>query len=447
MSAPLPPGYPPGSAMEVVSQLEGMGFSPDAAFIALQQHGWDLDEALQWLFDNPGVGEQVASPSAGAGAGAPSSEDFGTPFGVAMGSAGEGEAKVSSGGGGGGGDDDRDEFGGYFESREARHEFEMQVGMAESILHANEEGQLPPAETAIVPWAELVMELKRTLLLRADPENARGNLATSDAAIAELRNQLRVEKVRVDLVVARAIEAENQRLKLQLEHDRARKEQYDEMMRAAPKQDQEIDALLRKAEELQSEAEEYRTIAHAYMKPPVSLSKKHFEDVYGFLKELVHNEQDLETHRERIHAYIVVERVGEDNAAVVPDLLDLLSVEDELVKVNRQIQAALTDGGSSSSSVEANGGEGGSGSGNYDGEDDPQKLLSTELEALGASSEAQESALEEALARAKRDPGNAIFSGLGGSSGYDGAPENGQAMEHGLLSGTSKRHQALCHAA
>ena len=178
------------------------------------------------------------------------------------------------------------------------------------------------------------------------------------------------------------------------------------------------------------------------------MSKKHFEDVYGFLKELVHNEQDLETHRERIHAYIVVERVGEDNAAVVPDLLDLLSVEDELVKVNRQIQAALTDGGSSSSSsLEANGGEGGSGSGNNDGEDDPQKLLSTELEALGASSEAQESALEEALARAKRDPGNAIFSGLGGSSGYDGAPENGQAMEHGLLSGTSKRHQALCHAA
>ena len=184
-----------------------------------------------------------------------------------MGSAGEGEAKVSSGGGGCGGDDDRDEFGGYFESREARHEFEMQVGMAESILHANEEGQLPPAETAIVPWAELVMELKRTLLLRADPENA-GQLSDERRGHRGAAQPARVEKVRVDLCRGPGHRGREQRLKLQLEHDRARKEQYDEMMRAAPKQDREIDALLRKAEELQSEAEEYRTIAHAYMKPP-----------------------------------------------------------------------------------------------------------------------------------------------------------------------------------
>ena len=36
------------------------------------------------------------------------------------------------------------------------------------------------------------------------------------------------------------------------------------------------------------------------MKPPVSLSRKHFEDVYGFLKELVHNSVDLEAKREEI---------------------------------------------------------------------------------------------------------------------------------------------------
>ena len=31
MAAPLPPGYPPGSTLEVVSQLEGMGFSRELA--------------------------------------------------------------------------------------------------------------------------------------------------------------------------------------------------------------------------------------------------------------------------------------------------------------------------------------------------------------------------------------------------------------------------------
>ena len=228
-------------------------------------------------------------------------------------------------GDGDGGNEDG-EFGDFFESREARHEFEVQVGMAESIMLAHGSGRLPPAEQPIVPWAELVMELRGVLRLRADEDNVAGNLHTSDARIAALHQQLKVEKVRVDLVVARAIAEENESLRLQLERDRARKEQREEMMRAAPKQDQEIDALFLKLEELQGEAEEYRGVAHAYMKPPVSLSRKHFEDVYGFLKELVHNSVDLEAKREEIHAFIVVERVGEDNAQVVPDLLDLLSV-------------------------------------------------------------------------------------------------------------------------
>ena len=54
MSAPLPPGYPPGSAMEVVSQLEGMGFSRELAEQAVvstvtSQSSPSLQAALDWL--------------------------------------------------------------------------------------------------------------------------------------------------------------------------------------------------------------------------------------------------------------------------------------------------------------------------------------------------------------------------------------------------------------
>ena len=57
MSAPprsLPPGYPPGSEMEVVSQLEGMGFSRELAEQAVvstvtSQSSPSLQAALDWL--------------------------------------------------------------------------------------------------------------------------------------------------------------------------------------------------------------------------------------------------------------------------------------------------------------------------------------------------------------------------------------------------------------
>ena len=54
MAPPLPPGYPPGSTMEVISQLEGMGFSRELAEQAVastegSQSSPSLQAALDWL--------------------------------------------------------------------------------------------------------------------------------------------------------------------------------------------------------------------------------------------------------------------------------------------------------------------------------------------------------------------------------------------------------------
>lgn len=58
--------------------------------------------------------------------------------------------------------------------------------------------------------------------------------------------------------------------------------------------------------------------------------------VYLFLKEIVHNNMDLSERKEMIHDYIVTKRVGEQNAGLIPELLDLMLVEEELFQVGHR---------------------------------------------------------------------------------------------------------------
>ena len=65
---PLPPGYPPGSTLEVVSQLEGMGFTRElteqavASTKAGTEGGPSLQAALDWLCQTPRQGRSQGSP-------------------------------------------------------------------------------------------------------------------------------------------------------------------------------------------------------------------------------------------------------------------------------------------------------------------------------------------------------------------------------------------------
>ena len=50
MASPLPPGYPPSAELEIVSQLEGMGFSRELSEQAIAgTEGGTLQSALDWL--------------------------------------------------------------------------------------------------------------------------------------------------------------------------------------------------------------------------------------------------------------------------------------------------------------------------------------------------------------------------------------------------------------
>ena len=166
-SRPRTPSPPPSNAADgsggggdagVAGQLKGMGFSDDAVMIAIMQHGENFEECLQWLFENPGVGESEKKSdgrgSGGAGGqvkasgrGANDIEGYDpAAFGEdVQGEAGGEDVDDYGGGGGDGGG------GGGGENEET--EMQIQIGMAQSILDAEADCSLPEVEKGLIPWA------------------------------------------------------------------------------------------------------------------------------------------------------------------------------------------------------------------------------------------------------------------------------------------------------
>ena len=65
---PLPPGYPPGSTLEVILQLENMGFSREEVRRAMREEARDgaemSDAARRYAAPEPGKLESIAKKPA-----------------------------------------------------------------------------------------------------------------------------------------------------------------------------------------------------------------------------------------------------------------------------------------------------------------------------------------------------------------------------------------------
>lgn len=88
-----------------------------------------------------------------------------------------------------------------------------------------------------------------------------------------------------------------------------------------------------------------------------------------------------------IHNYIVTQRVGEQNAGLIPELLDLMLVEEELLQAQRMIQRLL-NGEPLDDEEEQDGGDAKQGSSK------PEVVLSEVVEALQLAHEDEDSAIQ-----------------------------------------------------
>ena len=129
---------------------------------------------------------------------------------------------------------------------------------------------------------------------------------------------------------------------------------------------------------------------------------------------------DLSERKEMIHDYIVTQRVGDQNAGLIPELLDLMLVEEELLQVQRMIQRLLN--GEPLEEQDAK-----------QGSDKPEVVLSEVVEALQLAHEDEDSAiqggftafaqrqrLQHAQAAMKASESAKHRKGNGGTSGMSG---------------------------
>jgi hypothetical protein len=104
-------------------------------------------------------------------------------------------------------------------------EWQVEQAVASSLLDAHNLGQLPLREQAMLQWAQTVKEID-TMLPRANVTSWSSSLpAPVLQRLGELYGIMRDEKLRVDMVVAQEMAAENEQLRHQAQNLAAENEQ------------------------------------------------------------------------------------------------------------------------------------------------------------------------------------------------------------------------------
>ncbi|GMH95416.1 hypothetical protein TrVE_jg2497 [Triparma verrucosa] len=165
--------------------------------------------------------------------------------------------------------------------------------------------------------------------------------------------------------------------------------------------ERQLDHMFKRRDELVTEIKDQRATVVNYTKGPGKVSDDSLEELYLFLKEMVHNGEDLGKHKDKIHSYVFA-RITPDQGTLVPNLLNLMLLEGEDFLLQRNINRLLN--GESLAAVLSGEGEGEEGGGG--GEADEGGLDFNELDELHKQHafdlENAKNALDDEAARQRR---------------------------------------------
>jgi len=119
-----------------------------------------------------------------------------------------------------------------------------------------------------------------------------------------------------------------------------------------------LDYMFRRRDTLGKEIVEQRKLVVNFSKPPFRISDDTLEELYLFLKEIVHNGKDLDKQKERIHSY-VFSRIHSTHGKIVPCLLELMLLENEDYLLQRNISRLLNGESGGNGGDGEDGGDGG----------------------------------------------------------------------------------------
>ncbi|KAF0696963.1 Aste57867_12323 [Aphanomyces stellatus] len=265
-------------------------------------------------------------------------------------------------------EDDGDHSGYPFDPKTyfASNEWILQEVVAQSLLEAQETGELAADDAAYLSWATAIMDMKAYYAAELE-----GGSATplSDAVqvddqvnpmaskVKELQMNLMRERLKVDLLVAQRISERNAGMRLQMSalcsrsfNDAAAADDYYYDQQAAMTVEEELCALCNRMEEVQTELKAVKKRCLAFK----SISSQHMDEMYTlrlsvsfllpmllrsylFLKEKIHFKYDLAQCDAEI-AEFIFSRISTQDSPIVPDLLQWLLLESEAHEAQVEIQ-------------------------------------------------------------------------------------------------------------
>lgn len=213
--------------------------------------------------------------------------------------------------------------------------FQLQCIMAQSIMEAKDAGTLTAHDQGMIPWAEAMLELA-TILQSCEFDIAQLGHSRK-TRVDELHQILQEEQKIVDRIVSEVSADGGESGESELDAERRRLEG---IMQNASKAEQDLEAMFVRADELQRTTVKQRDQVKVYTRPPHSVNNDSLEEIYLFIKEMVHGGQDLAEHKDQIHEYVFA-RIESSAANLIPALLELMLQEEEMVMLNRHIRKAL----------------------------------------------------------------------------------------------------------
>ena len=95
-------------------------------------------------------------------------------------------------------------------------EWQLQCALAASLVHAEEEGVLSCEDQVLLDWAKAVLKLDAILREKELKDRYDINLEAQDAEVAQASEHLRIERLKVEIEVAKRMKASNETLKKEI---------------------------------------------------------------------------------------------------------------------------------------------------------------------------------------------------------------------------------------
>ncbi|TMW62605.1 hypothetical protein Poli38472_005223 [Pythium oligandrum] len=233
-------------------------------------------------------------------------------------------------------------------------EWYLQLAVAQSLLDAHAQGLLDEAEQSFLPWAEALVAMSQGPPVDSTPtegqdvqeeispveSEAKETYDEPDSRLKELERTLIRERLKVDLLVAQRIADANLLLKEQMLHlSSSGVDTNDENELKSAEED--LDALFVQVDTVRDRLKEVKSKCFEFK----SVTQDAMDRMYLFLKEKIHYRQDLVSQEGEISEFIFG-ILQQDDAALIPLLLEWILLEAEGIRVQNQIQEQLGQGSS-----------------------------------------------------------------------------------------------------